>query len=100
MIRGLILVVGRINMKSCKHENCFSNEKVWSPLEEGKPATTKKLHYCIKCGLLKIKKGKKAKSLGYFQNCLAKLSGAIEKKKQSQNHQITNKIDIKRTGRE
>lgn len=68
-------------MKSCKHEPCLPQEKVWSPTKEGNPTTTRKLYYCVKCGLINIIEGKKAKSLGHFQNCLAQLSKILEKRR-------------------
>jgi len=78
MIRGLIWVLGEIVMKR-KHEKCLPQERVWSPTKEGYSATIRKLYYCVKCGLINITEGKKAKSIGYFQNCLAQLSKILEK---------------------
>jgi len=63
----------------CEHEKCLPQERVWSPTKEGYSATTRKLYYCVKCGLINVIEGKKAKPLGYFQNCLAQLSKILEK---------------------
>jgi len=63
----------------CEHEKCLPQERVWSPTKEGYSATTRKLYYCVKCGLINVTEGKKAKPLGYFQNCLAQLSKILEK---------------------
>lgn len=79
----------------CSHERCNPQDRVWAPKKEEEPTTTRRRYYCTKCGLVFTAEGKRAKDLGYFQNCLAQLSKILENRRKPKITQVQTRLIMK-----
>lgn len=61
-------------MRSCQHECCGCEQRVWVPMDHLQYSEVRAHPWCVRCGEIKNISDDQGKKLGYWLNVLARLS--------------------------